>query len=199
MQSKKTGVRAATALLFLCALGASLQAQIYAKKYAVVIGIDQYDAGCWPNLSYAYKDAKAVATLMRQLQFTVYELYNEKATKAAILSTLLDKLAPKLTANDAVFVFFAGHGHTSLLNGQNWGFIVPSDGWQRQQFTYFHGRVENPLTTNEGGSPSSFYNGLLLWRAAGQSRFNRTAKYTQLHWRGGQTTCSTDTYCRGQK
>jgi len=101
----------------------------YARRYGLVIGIDRYPAERWQSLNYACKDAGSVARYLEQQGYDeVVSLYNEKATKQAILHTMQNDLAPRVAANDCVFVFFAGHGHTERLGGQDWGYIVPYDG-----------------------------------------------------------------------
>jgi len=85
---------------------------LYDKTYAVIIGIDRYPSlGQDQQLSYAVSDAKAVENLLKNkfIFDDIYSLYNEHATKNNILHLLLNKLA-RTSDNDAVFVFFAGHG-----------------------------------------------------------------------------------------
>jgi hypothetical protein len=65
---------------------------------------------------------------LRQQGFEVIPLYNRQATKAAIISKMQSNLAPRLRQQDRVLVFFAGHGYTERLAGQNFGYIVPYDG-----------------------------------------------------------------------
>lgn len=103
-------------------------AQFYSRQYAVVVGIDKYTHKNWRKLSYARKDAEAVATLLKQLDYTIYELYDEHATRANIISVLEDQLAPTLQKDDAVLFFFAGHGDARKLAQKDWGYIIPYDG-----------------------------------------------------------------------
>ena len=113
-------------------LPAKIHAQFYDHSYAIVIGIDQYEHGdLYHPLSYAVKDAQAVANLFSAQGFTVIPLYGPKATKTAILSAMEDTLAPKLGAGDRVLVFFAGHGKAESLGGKERGYIVPYDGQNR--------------------------------------------------------------------
>lgn len=103
---------------------------LYNKTYAVIIGIDNY-----PNLSpefqlsYAVSDAKAIERILRSkfLFNKIYTLYNEQATKSNILDLLLNKLS-QISKDDAVFVFFAGHGGQEQTDFGPMGFIVPQDG-----------------------------------------------------------------------
>ena len=103
---------------------------LYNKTYAVIIGIDSY-----PNLSpefqlsYAVSDAKAIERMLRSkyLFNQIYTLYNEQATKSNILDLLLNKLS-RISKDDSVFVFFAGHGGQEETDYGPMGFIVPCDG-----------------------------------------------------------------------
>lgn len=103
---------------------------LYNKTYAVIIGIDNY-----PNLlsefqlSYAVSDAKAIERMLRSkfLFNKIYTLYDKQATKSNILDLLLNKLS-KISKDDAVFVFFAGHGGQEQTDFGPMGFIVPQDG-----------------------------------------------------------------------
>lgn len=103
----------------------------YNQTYAVIIGIDRYK-----NLDYQYQlqnavsDAKGVqAILSEKFSFgKYYTLFNEQATKENILKTLQGDLAD-VGKDDAIFVFFAGHGYTqSGFGGEEVGYILPYDG-----------------------------------------------------------------------
>jgi uncharacterized caspase-like protein len=101
---------------------------LYARSYAVVVGIGRYPSPKWPDLRYARRDAAGMAALLRERGFEVIELTDAKATRQAILSTLEDYLAPRLGRDDRVLFFFSGHGHTRTLGGSDYGYIVPHDG-----------------------------------------------------------------------
>jgi hypothetical protein len=97
------------------------------KSWAVVIGIDQYEAA--PRLSYAVADAKALAVALRRFKFEVREFYNERASRAVLYHELFDELSDRVTEQDRVLIFFAGHGETKQLrNGKQIGYLLPADG-----------------------------------------------------------------------
>ena len=98
------------------------------NSYALVVGIDQYRAPDWPPLKHAVKDGQAMAAFLADQGFTVTALYDQQATRAAILNHLNEILAHKVTDQDRVIIFFAGHGGTSFRAGRDHGFIVPVDG-----------------------------------------------------------------------
>lgn len=102
---------------------------LYGKSYALVVGIDEYPHPEWPDLPFARKDAEAIARLLRAQGFDeVVPLYDEQATRAAIISALEEKIAPKLQAEDRVVLFFSGHGATQHLASNTYGYLVPHDG-----------------------------------------------------------------------
>ncbi|HLK91427.1 MAG TPA: polysaccharide deacetylase family protein [Polyangia bacterium] len=105
---------------------------LYRESWAVVVGINAYQS--WPRLAYAVNDAQAVREiLVRKYGFPadhVTTLLDGEATREKILAALGDNLADgrKVTKDDRVFVFFAGHGVTRKLpSGKSQGFIVPVD------------------------------------------------------------------------
>jgi peptidoglycan/xylan/chitin deacetylase (PgdA/CDA1 family)/uncharacterized caspase-like protein/Flp pilus assembly protein TadD len=105
---------------------------LYRESWAVVVGINAYKS--WPRLAYAVNDAQAVREiLIRKYGFPadhVTTLLDGEATREKILAALGDNLADgrKVTKDDRVFVFFAGHGVTRKLpSGKSQGFIVPVD------------------------------------------------------------------------
>jgi peptidoglycan/xylan/chitin deacetylase (PgdA/CDA1 family)/uncharacterized caspase-like protein len=105
---------------------------LYRESWAVVIGIDEYTQ--WPRLSYAGNDARGIRDLLiKKYSFkpeNVTTLLNQEATRDRILSAIGDTLADpaKVSREDRVFVFFAGHGATRRLpNGRALGYIVPVD------------------------------------------------------------------------
>lgn len=110
------------------------------QYHAVVIGINDYgQAGAadqtWSDLDNALPDAKAIANILeRDYRCKVTRLFDEEATRQNIMDTL-DGLA-ELTWNDAVLIYFAGHGLSATealkLGHVSWsedeGYWIPSDG-----------------------------------------------------------------------
>ncbi len=106
--------------------------RLYRESWAVVVGVNAYKN--WPRLSYAVNDAQAVRDmLVHTYAFPpdhVTTLLDGEATREKILAALGDNLADakKVSHDDRVFVFFAGHGVTRKLpSGKNQGYIVPVD------------------------------------------------------------------------
>lgn len=108
----------------------SLLVDFYSRTWAVVIGIDDY-----PQLTYnqqlqqAVRDARGVEQVLRdQYGFDqIVTLYNEQATKNGILKVLQGDLL-QTSEDDAVFVFFAGHGNTVTTADGDLGYLLPYDG-----------------------------------------------------------------------
>jgi hypothetical protein len=102
---------------------------VYGRQVAVLVGIDRYADADVPSLSYAVRDVDALAALLRQ-RFGYDELIvlrNEAATREGVLAALsgLSSLRP----DDAVLVFWAGHGATAVgAGGESVGYLVPHEG-----------------------------------------------------------------------
>jgi uncharacterized caspase-like protein len=112
--------------------GSSSRIPLYNRMIAVIIGIDVYqDLPPKDHLSYAVKDAKGVETvLQKDYQFDrIISLYNGEATRDNIMRVLQGELA-NTDPQDAVFVYFAGHGVTRpIQTGEGeLGYLIPYDG-----------------------------------------------------------------------
>lgn len=100
--------------------------QFFNHSYGVVIGIDRYPHR---QLNNAVNDARAIADYLRAQKYDqVITLYDQQATKQAIVAAMQNQLAPKLKKGDRALVFFAGHGFTETLGGKDRGYFVPYDG-----------------------------------------------------------------------
>ena len=83
-----------------------------ASKYAVVIAIERYLEAAWSPVRFAKADALGTSDALEQLGFEKDNqqlLLNDDATKARIDSKLR-RAVDRLTAEDELFVYFAGHG-----------------------------------------------------------------------------------------
>lgn len=111
--------------------GQPKEIKLYNKSYAVIIGIDQY-----PNLpfdlqlAYAVRDAKGVEQVLRKnFKFDkIITLFNKEASKDRIMEVFLGDLTKEITDEDAVFVFWAGHGYTEKTSFGDLGYLIPFDG-----------------------------------------------------------------------
>ena len=105
---------------------------LYRESWAVIIGVNDYQR--WPKLSYAVNDANGVEeALVSRFGFkreNIRRLQNGEATRQRIMEVLGDEFTDsrKVSREDRVFVFFAGHGSTRKFeDGRQLGFIVPVD------------------------------------------------------------------------
>lgn len=103
----------------------------YRKSWALIIGINEYYS--LPRLTGAVKSAKLIREkLVREFGFepeNIIELYDDQATRENILRAFDKLMDPKrVSQDDRVFVYFAGHGVTKDVGGKEKGYIMPVDG-----------------------------------------------------------------------
>lgn len=111
--------------------GKTAEVPLYDRTYAVLIGIDSYQEEGIPRLKNAVNDAEGIKQVLeKNYKFDeIISLYNKNATKERIIETLVDTLSDKVSKNDAVLVFWAGHGtQTSDTKYGEIGYLVPFDG-----------------------------------------------------------------------
>lgn len=105
----------------------------YARKFAVLIGIDRY--AFWPGLEFAKNDALAMETFLKKQGYQTILLSDKEATRDNMLKVLGYQLPAQVGANDAVVIYFAGHGHTeTLIGGGKEGYIIPVDAQMEDSF-----------------------------------------------------------------
>ncbi len=102
--------------------GSSLE--LYKQYRALIIGVSEYLY--WPRLPNAVKDAKEVATILRERGFITRMLENPNSDE---IKNALDRLVFRDSgAEDGVLIYFAGHGETmKLADGTELGYIIPKD------------------------------------------------------------------------
>ena len=108
------------------------EVKLYNKSYAVIIGIDRYQ-NLPPDrqLTYAVNDAKGVEAVIRKsYRFDkIFTLYNQEATKDRIQELLTEELPGQMGEEDALFLFWAGHGNQERgSQGKDIGYLIPYDG-----------------------------------------------------------------------
>jgi uncharacterized caspase-like protein len=114
-------------LLLLLSFATRARGTDFQDSYAVVVGIDDYSAVHKQHLSYARKDAEAVAGYLRAQGYAVTELYDGQATRHNIMRALYS-VAVNLQENDRVVVFLSGHGANERIGDERWGYFIPYDG-----------------------------------------------------------------------
>ena len=111
---------------------------LYERMTAVIIGIDNYkDLPASKYLHYAVRDAKGVARVLKERYpfDKVITLYNEEATRDRIMKVLQGDLS-RTGPDDAVLIYFAGHGITRSTPQGELGYLVPYDGSLRMDEMY---------------------------------------------------------------
>jgi formylglycine-generating enzyme required for sulfatase activity len=100
------------------------------NAYAVVIGISQYRADVIPKVSYAVKDAQAVASLLETQagipKKNIKLLTDSHVTLSDLRNHLGKWLRMRVKPDSTVYVYYAGHGTPNVLVQS--GSIVPWDG-----------------------------------------------------------------------
>lgn len=107
------------------------EVKLYDKTFALLIGIDKY-RNLPPDrqLNFAVRDAKGIEKVLRKnYRFDrVVTLYDQEATRERILDLLNEDLASQMGENDALFVFWAGHGNQEASRTGDIGYLIPHDG-----------------------------------------------------------------------
>jgi uncharacterized caspase-like protein len=111
----------------------SEQWRAWVRLHALLVGIDHYQDDRISNLRFAVADARrfhdtAVAAL-HPSEISTCSLYDEAATRPAILKAIGTGLAARAEPEDIVLIHFAGHGSPELNEGANATarYLVPYD------------------------------------------------------------------------
>ncbi|MDP6503084.1 MAG: SUMF1/EgtB/PvdO family nonheme iron enzyme, partial [Planctomycetota bacterium] len=134
LQSEQPDVRGIKVVAKDVQSGGLQELHLYDRMFALVIGIDHYGNGDI-NLKYAVNDARAVAEVLeKEFRFEkVLTLYNEQATQAGIVQKI-HELSRMTYDNDAVVIFFAGHGtQVEGRERKSLGYLIPHDGGFEEQ------------------------------------------------------------------
>ncbi len=111
-------MRYALAILFILQSFVLFNTQASAKRLALIIGNDKYDA--IENLGKAVNDSIAVAETLRDIGFNVTQLRNLQRRQ---ISLALYKFTSKIKKDDEVLFYYAGHG----IAVHNNNYILPTD------------------------------------------------------------------------
>ena len=102
----------------------------YGNSWALIIGINDYKFS--NPLNYACSDAKAVQEmLLDKFDFAPEKtllFLDDDATKSGIEQAYFGFTKNHIEADDKIFFFFAGHGHTLTGIRGEIGYLVPYDG-----------------------------------------------------------------------
>ena len=101
------------------------QVQLYAKSYALLIGVSDYDT--WRDLPGVTDDIAAVKSALWQHGFEVATIENPTGRN---LRSQFEGFIKKYARDfdNRIVVYFAGHGATlTFADGRTMGYVVPSD------------------------------------------------------------------------
>jgi hypothetical protein len=110
------------------------------RNVIAVIGIDRYQE--WPSLANAVHDAHGVREAFRRLGFHAYDsLLDDRATGSAMRVLVTDELAPTLSHDDSLVLFYAGHAHTVTQHFAGGttvkaGYLIPVDAEHQRVATW---------------------------------------------------------------
>ena len=111
--------------------GRAEEVQLYRKTFAVIVGIDRYmNLPPDKQLKNAVNDASGVEEVLRRnYRFDeIVTLFDEEATKENVMRLLTSALPQKMTEDDALFLFWAGHGNQQKSALGEIGYLIPYDG-----------------------------------------------------------------------
>lgn len=103
---------------------------LYERTHAIIIGIDKYpELDGEDQLEYAVGDARAVEALLREkYEFdSITTLYDEEASRVGI-EKAFQTAGNTMGKDDALFIFWAGHGLIEDSRHGKLGYLVPYDG-----------------------------------------------------------------------
>ncbi len=104
--------------------------------YALLIGIDKYTDPAIPDLDNPINDASRLQNiLVSKYTFQEDQIVLLKNPKSEELIIALDELAHKITPDDNLLIFFAGHGWFD--EKANIGYWLPSDAKQINKAAWF--------------------------------------------------------------
>jgi len=144
---------------------------------AVVIGIDDYRNGV-PNLKTPVNDAQTLATILKDRHgYDVKLLLNESANCTTLKDLLETELPKRLTKDDRLLFYFAGHG--IALNGDDGpeGYLIPSDARLGDISTYVSMATLNQALLK---LPCRHFLGILDCCFAGAFRWSSTRKLVPI-------------------
>jgi hypothetical protein len=102
------------------------------KKWALVIGIDQYQDERVPRLNFAVKDSQDFEEFLKDPEggrfdpANIIHLVDQKATLTGIRQAL-GKLRAQVQKDDLVVLYFSGHGSPREMDPNGMSYIITND------------------------------------------------------------------------
>ena len=107
-----------------------------ATYYGLIIGVDKYDDPNLPDLDNPVKDAEKIReVLVSRYNFSEENLILLKNARRDDIVMALDDLAGKVTPQDNVLIFYAGHG--TWDEKANIGYWLPRDAYLNSTIRWF--------------------------------------------------------------
>ncbi|MBN1414301.1 MAG: caspase family protein [Bacteroidales bacterium] len=104
----------------------STQLRISGKYYALIIGINEYEDPTLTNLDYPVKDAENIYNVLHtEYLFDEENMTFLKNARRIDINNALDIMARKVTPDDNLLIFYAGHGWWDEKT--NNGYWLPTD------------------------------------------------------------------------
>jgi hypothetical protein len=114
----------------------NLPVRIAGKYYALLIGVNNYIDPSLPNLDYPIADAEALyKVLITDYLFDKENIILLKNAKRTDINMALDNLAKKITPEDNLLIFYAGHGWWDP--NADIGYWLPSDANKNYKSEWF--------------------------------------------------------------
>jgi hypothetical protein len=92
------------------------------KKWALVVGIDQYQDEHVPRLNFAVKDSQDFEEFLKDL----IHLVDQKATLTGMRQAL-GKLRAEVQKDDLVVLYFSGHGSPREMDPNGMSYIITGE------------------------------------------------------------------------
>lgn len=154
-------------------------------KVIVTIGIDEYEH--MPRLHNAVSDALGIHEFFTDAQMgfeSLPPLLDGEATKDAINALLEDRLPATVGKDDAVVLFFAGHGCSRTLGDEEVGYLVPVEARQEHWGDYvriedFLGRLDGIPARHVVVILDACRSGFALGRAMMQTRDSEAPRFAR--------------------
>lgn len=109
-----------------------------AKLYAIVVGVNQFDAPFISNLKYAVNDAKAISEEIQKAKKKIYDdvevvyLIDKEATRKNI-EEAFEKIQEKASVNDTIVFYMSSHG----ISANGTFYLFPSNNINAKEFIDF--------------------------------------------------------------
>jgi len=115
---------------------ATSELSIKGKYYALLIGVSEYEDPNLSNLDYPVKDAeKLYNILLAKYMFNKEDIILLKNARRSEINDAFDILARRITPNDNLLIFYAGHGWWDEKS--NIGYWLPRDAKREYKADWF--------------------------------------------------------------